>query len=175
MCVLLLSPVMSACTVVQATLITILYCTVLFCSVLCSTSGAHKYIAVSETSTSVLLNWTAPQPANGIIVYYTILINTTTTTSVVNTSSNATSFTLSGLMPCSWYTFAVCATTDCSGCTGPCLSALANVTTAANSTQSTHYCTLLYSNQSHWTVLTLHIVVRVQLVGILWFILRWRA
>lgn len=89
---------------------------------------------VSTTPTSVLLNWTAPTPANGVISYYTVLLLNSTSPSAVNTSStNVTSENVTGLTACTTYEFAVSATTQCSGCTGPHSTSL-TTTTPANST-----------------------------------------
>ena len=92
--------------------------------------------AVAQSSTSIELNWTAPSPANGIIVYYTVLVNSTSDSTAISTGSNATTYVVTGLVPCALYTFAVSATTGCAGCTGPYSGALTNVSTAANSVLS---------------------------------------
>ena len=99
--------------------------------------------AVSTSPTSVLLDWTAPTPANGVVSYYTVQVQVYNSTlgyayvSAVNTSTNTTSVNVTGLSACTTYAFAVSGTTACgsdSGCTGPYSSALANISTPANST-----------------------------------------
>lgn len=98
--------------------------------------------AVATSSTSIELNWTAPSPANGIIVHYTVLVNSTSDSTAISSGSNATTYVVTGLVPCALYTFAVSATTGCAGCTGAYSGALANVSTAANSVLSIRHCTL---------------------------------
>ena len=93
--------------------------------------------AVAKSSTSIQLNWTAPSPTNGIIVYYTVLVNSTSISTAISTGSNATTLVVTGLVPCALYTFAVSSTTGCAGCTGPYSTALTNVSTAANSVHNT--------------------------------------
>ena len=103
---------------------------------ICSTIGAQQSGRCGKSSTSIQLNWTAPSPANGIIVYYTVLVNSTSNSTAISTGSNATTYVVTGLVPCALYTFAVSATTGCAGCTGAYSGALTNVSTAANSVLS---------------------------------------
>lgn len=99
-------------------------------------SAPSNLSVVAQSSTSIQLNWTAPSPANGIIVYYTVLVNSTSNSTAIITGSNATTLAVTGLVPCALYTFAVSATSTCANCTGAYSGALTNVSTAANSVLS---------------------------------------
>ena len=94
--------------------------------------------AVAQMSTAVQLNWTAPSAAIYIIVNYTVHVQSSSpyTYVYISTGSNATTFVVPGLVPCTLYTFSVSATTMCSGSsTGPYSDALTNVRTANKSMQ----------------------------------------
>ena len=95
--------------------------------------------AVAQMSTAVQLNWTAPSAANDTIVNYTVLVQSVSpyTYEYISTGSNATTFVVTGLVPCTLYTFSVSATTMCSGSAGPYSDQLANVSTANNSMHHT--------------------------------------
>ena len=94
---------------------------------------------VAQMSTAVQLNWTAPSAANDTIANYTVLIQNLYTYEHISTGSNATTFVVTGLVPCSWYTFSVSATTMCSGSySGPYSDKLTNVGTANKSMQRTN-------------------------------------
>ena len=80
------------------------------------------------------ISWYAPYPTNGVISYYTLVLNSSTSSVTLNTSSSATTLNVTGLSLCTYYWFAVSATTGCGvGCTGP-LSYTSSAYTAANST-----------------------------------------
>ena len=71
-------------------------------------------------TTWVQLSWSVPATLNGLISYYTVVLNSTSSSAKLNTSSNATTLNATGLVPCTYYWFAVSATTGCgAGCTGP--------------------------------------------------------
>ena len=94
--------------------------------------------AVAQMPTAVKLNWIAPSAANFTvtIVNYTVLVQSASpyTNMQINTGSNSTTFVVTGLVPCTLYTFSVSATTACSGnYSGPYSEALTNVSTANNS------------------------------------------
>ena len=89
--------------------------------------------STSTGKTWVQLIWYAPVTPNGLISYYTVVLNSTSSSDTLNTSSNATTLNVTGLVPCTNYWFAVSATTGCgAGCTGP-LSSTDYVHTRANS------------------------------------------
>ena len=88
------------------------------------------------------MSWYAPDTLNGVISYYTVVLNSSTSSVTLNTSSNATTLNVTGLSPCTYYWFAVSATTGCGAvCTGP-LSSTAYAYTEADSTNRTFLFTL---------------------------------
>ena len=95
---------------------------------------------VAIWSNAVQLNWTAPAVSNGVIVSYTLIVNSTSTSITINTNSNITTYNVTDLTSCAKYTFAVSATTGCTGCTGPYSIALTNITTTANSVHHHYTC-----------------------------------
>ena len=94
---------------------------------------------IAVTSTEVTLNWTVPSPANGLIAYYTLQFTNSTGTIILamNTTSNASTDSVTGLIPCTLYSIAVSATTECADCTGP-LSSSLTVFTSVNSARFDH-------------------------------------
>ena len=87
--------------------------------------------AVAPCSTAVQLNWTAPTVANATVVSYTILVDDGSNITLISTNSSATTFIVNGLAPSALYSFAVSATTECSGREGPYSDWLTNVSIAA--------------------------------------------
>ena len=86
---------------------------------------------------SVYLTWTSPAPVDGVVSYYTMLYSGASSYwsqyGTMHTVSNATTYNVTGLVPCLEYSFAVSATIDYASCMGPYSAALMNITTTANS------------------------------------------
>ena len=90
---------------------------------------------VAQMSTIVQLNWTAPSAANYTIINYIVHVQFPDLPynydEYISSGSNATTFEVTGLVPCTLYTFSVGASTMCSGSySGPYSDALENVGTA---------------------------------------------
>ena len=105
-------------------------CTLKLYTASAAPSAPQLQYSTNTGTTWVQVSWYAPATLNGLISYYTVVLNSTSSSATLNT--NATTLIATGLVPCTYYWFAVSATTGCgAACTGP--SSAYYVYTKANS------------------------------------------